>query len=259
MLTMEDSKVLVLQKRRGETPLECIARYREKHPRAGGVSMTHVGRMEPLTEGVMLVLLGEENNHRSNYAALADEYLIDVLFGFSTDTFDLLGKIVAFEPAVSISAREIGRTLNEFRGRIKQQEPQVASRTMLGKSIVEWSKIFRPSGLPEHEALVYEIALQKIYKAPEAAVLAWALEGVEGVIGDFRQEDVRYLYKRYFSESGARKFSCATIRVLCSPETSARSIADGVGEELGVPSVALRIVRTKVGDFASPERSARAS
>lgn len=246
---MKDSKVLILSKRRGESPQGCIARYRARHSAYDQVSISHVGRLDPLAEGVVLALVGEENNHRSKYAALAEEYTLDALFGFSTDTFDLLGKITAFEPAASVNSRDIGKALNEFRGKIRQQEPQASSRTMLGKSIAEWSKLFRPVSLPEHDAVVYEISLLRTYKAPEAAVLAWALEGIDQVAGDFRQDDVKYLFKRYLSDSGARTFPGATVRLMCSPETSPRSIAHGIGEHLGVPSVALRLVRTKVGDF----------
>jgi len=48
---------------------------------------------------------------------------------------------------------------------------------------------------------------------------------------------------------GERFFPCATIKISCSSGTYARSIAHGLGTELGVPALALHILRTKVGEY----------
>lgn len=243
---------MVLQKRRGETAAQCVRRYREMNPKMSDGAMTHVGRTDPMSEGVLLALLGDENNKRSNYAALAETYRMEVLFGIATDTFDSLGKITAFEPVVPLRRFAVEKALNEFRGKVGLSEPAITSKTVMGKSLVDWSRLFRPATLPKREATVYDIELKSWYQAPEAAVLSFVLEGIERVSGDFRQSDVRYLWKRYLSENGARKFPTATIELTVSAETPVRSIAAGIGEELGVPSLALRIVRTKVGDFEGP-------
>ena len=41
-----------------------------------------------------------------------------------------------------------------------------------------------------------------------------------------------------------------TVNIECTSGTYARSIAHGLGRELGVPALALHILRTKVGDYS---------
>ncbi len=84
-------KVLNLYKQPGETPLECILRYKENNPQFENVPMTYAGRLDPLAEGVLLVLSGKEVHRKEEFLNLKKEYEVEVLFGFETDTYDVLG------------------------------------------------------------------------------------------------------------------------------------------------------------------------
>jgi len=57
--------------------------------------MTYAGRLDPLAEGLLLVLTGEECKNKEKYLGLDKEYEVDVLFGFATDTYDILGKVLS--------------------------------------------------------------------------------------------------------------------------------------------------------------------
>jgi tRNA pseudouridine55 synthase len=84
-------KVLNLYKQAGETPLECILRYKKNNPQFENVPMTYAGRLDPLAEGVLLVLSGKEVHRKEEFLNLKKEYEVEVLFGFETDTYDVLG------------------------------------------------------------------------------------------------------------------------------------------------------------------------
>jgi tRNA U55 pseudouridine synthase TruB len=81
-------------------------------------------------------------------------------------------------------------------------------------------------------------------------LLAYIAESVERVQGDFRQEETLRLWRQYLKAGGEREFPCATVKIECSSGTYARSIAHGLGVELGVPALALHILRTQVGDYS---------
>ena len=53
-------KILKLYKKEGETPLEAIERFRRKNPEYRNEKMTYAGRLDPMAEGVLLVLAGNE-------------------------------------------------------------------------------------------------------------------------------------------------------------------------------------------------------
>ncbi|MEX2029185.1 MAG: hypothetical protein WD963_01745, partial [Candidatus Paceibacterota bacterium] len=85
--------ILLLNKKEGETPLQALDNFRRKNIRYKDAKMTYAGRLDPMARGLLLVLSGEEVKKKEKYLALPKEYEFDILFGFSTDTYDILGKI----------------------------------------------------------------------------------------------------------------------------------------------------------------------
>ena len=63
---MREEKTIKLYKEKGETPLERLDRFREENPEYGEVKLSYAGRLDPMAEGVMLILIGDENKEREN-------------------------------------------------------------------------------------------------------------------------------------------------------------------------------------------------
>ena len=69
-----------LYKQRGETPLECLERFRCQRLPLTHEKMTYLGRLDPMAEGVLLVGSGEEDTkqkRREEFFSLdkmADKY-----------------------------------------------------------------------------------------------------------------------------------------------------------------------------------------
>ncbi|MEI7513657.1 MAG: hypothetical protein WCJ74_03505, partial [bacterium] len=115
-------KVLNLYKRAGETPLLCILRYKKDNPQFENVPMTYAGRLDPLAEGVLLVLTGKEVHRKEEFLNLRKEYEVEVLFGFETDTFDVLGLPLSFprrRESMPESKSEIRSTKSETNSKSK--------------------------------------------------------------------------------------------------------------------------------------------
>jgi len=243
--------VVNLYKKLGETPRERLERLRIQKPHFEHEVLSYAGRLDPMAEGVMLCLVGSANRRREEYLDLSKEYVLDVLFGFSTDTYDVLGKITDTGDVSGVTRQKIEKGLNEFRGMLSQEYPPYSSKTVEGKSLFTWARegVLGTLVLPRRTVTIYDIALTHIYKIKEPQLLSYIKEGVEKVNGDFRQEEVLRLWERNIKPAGEREFPCATIRISCSSGTYARSIAHGLGTYLGTPALALHILRTKVGEF----------
>ena len=244
--------VLNLYKKLGETPRERLDRLRVQKPHFEHEVLSYAGRLDPMAEGVMLCLVGSANNRRNEYLNMSKEYTLDVLFGFSTDTYDVLGKVTESGDISGITKQKIEKGLNEFRGMLSQEYPPYSSKTVEGKSLFTWARqgMLGTLVLPRRTVTIYDISLEKIYKVKEPQLLAYIADGVEKVSGDFRQEEVMRLWRRNLKPGGDREFPCATIKISCSSGTYARSIANGLGTYLGTPALALHILRTKVGEYA---------
>jgi tRNA pseudouridine55 synthase len=244
-------EVLNLYKEMGETPRERLERLRVQKPYYAHEVLSYAGRLDPMAEGVLLCLVGSANKRRELYLDMSKEYTLDVLFGFSTDTYDVLGRVMDTGDVSTIKPAVIKKALNEFRGTVAQEYPPFSSKTVEGKSLFEWARGSALSTivLPSRSVIVYDIALESVYKVKESDLWTYIQTNVDKVQGDFRQEEIMRLWKRRLRGEGEREFPCATIKISCSSGTYARSIAHGLGNELGVPALALHILRSKVGEY----------
>jgi tRNA pseudouridine55 synthase len=62
------------------------------------------------------------------------------LFGFSTDTYDVLGRVMETGEVGNIKPRDIKKALNEFRGTVPQEYPPFSSKTVEGRPLFEWAR-----------------------------------------------------------------------------------------------------------------------
>lgn len=245
-------EVLNLYKILGETPRERLERLRVERPHYAFETLSYAGRLDPMAEGVLLCLVGSANNRRDAYLDQSKEYVLDVLFGFSTDTYDVLGRVMDTGATVGVRRKTLEQGINEFRGLLTQEYPPYSSKTVEGKPLFEWARNSQIGSmiLPRRTVTVYDISLESMYKVKESALLGYIVESVEKVQGDFRQEEVSTAWRRHLKQDGSREFPCATIKISCSSGTYARSVAHGLGKHLGTPALALHILRTKVGEYA---------
>lgn len=244
--------VLNLYKNVGETPRERLERLRVQKPHYEHEVLSYAGRLDPMAEGVLLCLVGQANKQRDKYLNFSKEYTLDVLFGFSTDTYDVLGRVMDFGDTDGISKELVTQGLNEFRGHLEQEYPPFSSKTVEGRALFEWARSDALDSvvLPQRSVTIYDISLVSMYKVDEPTLLSYIEESVNKVEGDFRQDEILRVWKRRLKKEGDREFPCATINVSCSSGTYVRSIAHELGNQFDIPALALHILRTKVGDYA---------
>ena len=127
-------KILNIYKKIGETPLETLNCFRKHNTEYENVSLTYAGRLDPMAEGVLLVLAGEENKKREQYLSLDKEYRADILFGFETDTYDLLGKVNRTNDEFDTKnfKLRIEKILQNLVGKISQPYPPYSSKPVEG-------------------------------------------------------------------------------------------------------------------------------
>ncbi len=250
-----------LYKAVGQTPLECVELWRQTKPELKDTPLAYAGRLDPMAEGVLLVLIGEECKKQADYHDLDKEYEFEILFGVHSDSGDVLG-IVKETGKKIVSEEEIETILKTLVGPIELPYPIFSAKTVKGKPLHTWtmenrlheitiptrkSKIFALE-LLNHQTLsrseIVKIALAKIETIPPVTDIRKALGN------DFRRPDVRKAWA-FFSETGSPTdlFSVAKIRCLSSSGTYMRTLAEVIAEKLGSQGLAFSIKRTKVGHY----------
>ncbi|PCI30085.1 hypothetical protein COB55_00820 [Candidatus Wolfebacteria bacterium] len=243
------NKVLNLYKRKGETPLACIERFRDTHKEYIDVPMTYAGRLDPIAEGVLLVLAGEERYEKNKYLALGKEYVVKVLFGFSTDTYDILGEVMTQVDTVP-NKKEIEMQSKFFIGTYDQTYPPYSSKTVNGKPLFRFARdgALHTIERPKRSVTVGGIVLNNYEKQSGDIILEIIKSRVADVKGDFRQEVIAKRWEDVIDVN--KKYVEATFTIHCSSGTYVRTIVHELGQRLGIPACILELKRIRVGNYS---------
>ena len=239
-------KILVLNKEIGETPLERINRFKVDNPEYKDLPMTYAGRLDPMAEGVLLVLIGEECKKKEEYLYLDKEYEIEVLFGFETDTQDIFGKIIKNGKLSFLETQYILNVLKKVKD-IPQKYPAYSSKTFEGKPLWQWAREGEEKQIESNGKIINIIFLgEREIKGEE--LLKNVEERISKVKGDFRQEEIVDLWKEKISLT--ENYKIISLKVISTGGAYMRVLALEIGKLIGVPSLAFSIKRKKVGNFS---------
>jgi len=246
-----DEKVIIVNKECGQTPLDCINKVKKINPKLAHLPLTYAGRLDPLAKGVLVILVGDECLKKDEYLNLDKEYEVTVLFGFATDTYDVMGRATKVSdvgrPIVGRPTSEIER----FIGRIRQSYPPYSSRTVNGKPLYKWAREGKLDEIiiPSHEVYVEKIEIIKEDDIKGKDLLEKINKDVNSVGGDFRQREILKLWQDLLINKEEEKYKTITLKISCGSGVYVRGIANDLGLALGVPALALDIIRTKVGKY----------
>ncbi len=220
----------------GETPLECLERIRLEYGKAQEIPMTYAGRLDPMAEGLLILLVGEDCKQKETYLKMDKEYEVEILFGVSTDTYDTLGLIE--------SSDKHSFDLPDFQkyvGKFIQEYPKYSSKMLAMKEV--------PDEVPTKEVEIFSIE-QIGSKALSAKKIAETiLENIKKVNGDFRQKEIARCWQDFALKNNVTKYIVIKLKVSCGSGTYMRSLAHRIGIDAGIPSLAYSIKRTRINGY----------
>ncbi len=100
----------------------------------------HCGTLDPIATGILVVLLGDATKLASKYLNDDKKYLCTMKLGVSTDTQDAEGKIVSIKALDNITAEEITKVINSFKGEIEQVPPMVSAKHYKGTRLYKLAR-----------------------------------------------------------------------------------------------------------------------
>lgn len=240
-------EVFPMYKKRGETPLEALERFRAENIEYADVPLTYAGRLDPAAHGVLLVLAGEVCKEKEEYLKLPKEYRADILLGITTDTYDLLGVVdevrtlEAFDPEILLDIPE------KFEGMRVWEYPPFSSKTVDGIPLWKLAREGKLSEIeiPEREMTFNSITCEEVRVVESMGVQKRVGELLTQISGDFRQQEI----VESWSGIPARAFSVITLDIECESGTYIRSLAHKIGEEYGMGALLFDLERTWVGEW----------
>lgn len=244
-------KQILLYKPIGITPLQLIRQFREVYPDYKNVKLSYAGRLDPMADGLLVILPGDENKKRKLYEDLSKEYECDVLFGAETDTYDILGEVKRGRAREIISSGQILQTYPSFIGKHLQPYPPYSSKPVNGKPLYFWARNnqLRKITIPKKEIEIYNIEYISETKIAGDALGKIIFERINNVTGDFRQNEILMSWKEFFNINSELTFTIFRFRLCCSSGTYIRSFAHNFGRLMHSSAIALSITRTKIGKY----------
>ena len=171
-----------------------------------------------MAEGLMIVMVNDATKFSDDLMKKEKEYYVEMELGYKTDTYDLEGTVIErYEAEINISNAQIIKTVNSFKGKIKQIPPMYSAIKVDGKKLYDLARKGVEVERAERNVEISEIRKIKITRPDKNSKV---------------NENIKISFYAKVSSG-----------------TYIRSLVYDIGEKLGVFATMTRLVRTKIGRF----------
>jgi tRNA pseudouridine55 synthase len=127
--------ILILNKPKGMTSFAVV----DQIHKLLNIKAGHAGTLDPMAEGVLVVLLGKSTKKAKEFESSVKEYEAEITFGVETDSLDSTGKVTSTKE-FSVSEGQFLEAMNGFIGEIEQIPPMVSAIHYKGKRLYELAR-----------------------------------------------------------------------------------------------------------------------
>jgi len=217
-----------------------------------GEKATHTGTLDPMAEGVLVVLTGEDRFQKAQLSDTKKTYSFEMLFGISTDSLDLLGLPIKIESTIldpDTIRVSLTKKLPDFLGTQKQLQPIFSAGRSNGKSFFEYGKSGEALPAPKsNEITVYSLELTKCARINREKILTLHSKKIGTVLGEFRQDEILAAWHNITSALPSTVV-IATLTAEVSKRTYIRGLVRDISTAIDIPATTFSIIRTQNGRF----------
>ena len=233
------------------------------------VKTSHTGTLDPLAEGVIIVLTGEERLKKIEYAGWKKTYEFEIAFGITTDSFDGMGLItdnrLNHGNKATFDMEQLSKVISKFKGHYEQEVPIYSAIKHQGKKLFHHAKAGNHiEQLPIKKGEIYEIELLGLYEKDLRESVREVLTKLENIVGDFRQDEIIMKWKEYLKEldkydehkkstDHLPDIRIAKIRVKISRGMYVRSLSQDIAKQVGTNGFTFSILRTQNGIYTTAD------
>ncbi len=217
--------ILNIYKPKGWTSYDVVAKVKSiiRHQKGlTKVKVGHAGTLDPLAEGVLIVLTGPDTKSQDSFMQLPKKYYAKIAFGAVTDTYDLETKLLFSEhiPTIEDIKKQLNKCIKKYIGTFEQVAPPYSAKKLNGQRLynIMRNEPNKKIELPKKEITIYDIHIENL-----------DLEMITG------------------SDIALVVLTCI---VDCSSGTYIRSLAYDLGKDMGFGGVLVELIRQQIGDYS---------
>ncbi len=218
---------------------------------AYNILSSHTGTLDPMAEGVIVVLTGETRLKKYEYAEWKKTYEFDVVLGLKSDSLDGLGVIEIVENKQDLDVKKLEKVLDSMKGAYTQKVPNYAAIKVKGKELHWWARNNRLDEIeiPTRSGEIYTLELLEVNDTTCGEVALQTIENIKLVEGDLRQEIAIKCWEEIKKQIGTKKTKKAKISVQMSKGLYVRQLTRDILDKLKLEGLTLNIKRTQNGNF----------
>lgn len=210
--------IMNIYKPRGLTSFDVVAKVRKA---LDTKKVGHAGTLDPLAEGVLIVLTDQDTKKQNEFMGLEKEYIAYVAFGATSPSYDLETDLEYRNHRFDLHQleNEIKQVLPNFIGEIKQRVPAYSAVKVKGKRLYKKARSgeINEDEIPTKTVKVKNIELMSV------------------------------------SHNTDFNLPLAKIKITTGSGFYVRSFAHDLGEMLATGAVLVGLLRSRVGEFSSEE------
>ena len=180
---------LVINKPQGKTSHDIVDAVRHL---AGFRQVGHLGTLDPLATGVLVLLLGKATRLVRFYSGRRKRYSAGFRFGYATNTYDSEGTAQAPEVPVALDREQLQGLAHQSLGRFEQMPPIFSAKKVAGRPAYELAR--------KHQAVELKPAPVELFE--------YRLTEVEGPVARFVIECSSGTYIRSLAHDMGQKLGC---------------------------------------------------
>ncbi len=150
---------LVIDKPPGKTSHDVVDAVRHL---AGFRQIGHLGTLDPLATGVLVLLLGRATRLVQFYTGRRKRYTAGFRFGFATDTYDSDGEPQGPDTAPALDRAMLENLASERIGRFLQTPPSFSAKKVKGRPAYELARKKQPVDLKPIDVELFEFRLSEV-------------------------------------------------------------------------------------------------
>lgn len=147
---------LVIDKPPGRTSHDVVEAVRRI---LGFRQIGHLGTLDPLATGVLVLLLGRATRFAQFYGGRRKRYECSFRFGFATNTYDADGTPLGPDTNPRLDREDLERLAAGFTGKFQQTPPPFSAKKIQGRPAHELARQHKPVELKPVEIEVFEFRL----------------------------------------------------------------------------------------------------
>ncbi len=150
---------LVVNKPSGRTSHDVVDAVRRL---LGFRQIGHLGTLDPLATGVLVLLLGRATRFAQFYSGRRKRYDSTFRFGFATDTYDSDGAAMGPDTSPELDREQIEGLARSFTGRFPQMPPAFSAKKIHGRPAHELARKHKPVELKPVDVEVFDFRLLEL-------------------------------------------------------------------------------------------------